>query len=100
MEEKLELPDRRKDYEEALQSFAQKSTPAERVQLAMYMSQMVKDASTAAIKWCNPEASDEEVKLLLIAHYYGQKLSDGVREHIAKRRLEALANADSTISDV
>ena len=94
MEEKLELPDRRKEYEEALLSVSRKSTPAERIQLAMYLSAMVKDASMAAIKWCNPDASDEELKLLLIAHYYGQELSDGVREYIAKRREQVAVSSE------
>ena len=50
-------------------------TPAERLQKALDQSQFVMDAARAAIRRANPEANEQELKLLCIRHFYGNDVA-------------------------
>ncbi|MDQ2905575.1 MAG: hypothetical protein M3Y81_18780 [Chloroflexota bacterium] len=66
-----------------------KATDAQRFGLVRSLSQSGIEWSRQSIREAHPEASEEEIRLLWVALYYGQELADAVRADLARRRQEA-----------
>ncbi len=62
------------------------ASAARRFALARSLSATMIELARCAIQRRFPEASDEEVNLIFVAHHYGQDLADRLRADLARRR--------------
>ena len=65
---------------------SKKATVSERVALGSHMGEIARYYSRRAIEWCNPEATREEIDVMLVAFLYGRELAEGFQTCLEKRR--------------
>jgi hypothetical protein len=65
-----------------------KASPAKIFGLVRSMSQTMMQASRENIRKLHPEASKEELTLILVELYYGKEVANLVRTQMKKRRSE------------
>jgi hypothetical protein len=65
-----------------------KASPAKLFGLVRSMSQTMMQASRENIRKLHPDASKEELTLILVELYYGKELANLVRTQIDRRRSE------------
>ena len=65
-----------------------KATPAKLFGLVRSMSQTMIEAFIRNIRKLHPDASPEEITLIFVEMYYGNKAANLVRSQIEKRRTE------------
>jgi hypothetical protein len=65
---------------------ATKASVSEKVALGSHMGEIARYYSRKAIEWCNPEATREEIDMMLVAFLYGRELAEGFQAYLEKRR--------------
>jgi hypothetical protein len=63
-----------------------KASPAKRFALMASWSQFIVEVAKQGIRRDYPEASEEEVALMLLARQHGQELADKVRAYLKLRK--------------
>jgi hypothetical protein len=61
-------------------------TIAQRFALAQALSRRTRQLAMRAIRRANPEASEEEVRLIFVEIHYGKDLADRLRAYLSARK--------------
>jgi hypothetical protein len=64
---------------------AKKAAISEKVALGSHMGELTRFYSRKAIEWCNPDATREEIDVMLVAFLYGRELAEGFQSYLQKR---------------
>lgn len=73
------------DAEKFQISLIRSASVAERLLRARSLSSTVIELSRRAISRANPELSEQELNLVLTAHYYGKELVERLREYFRRK---------------
>jgi hypothetical protein len=60
--------------------------PTRRFALARSLSQFTLELTRRSIRRRHPDASEEEIGLIVLSLYHGRELAEQVRAHLARRR--------------
>lgn len=72
-----------------LLSLSRKSTFSERFVLGCYLSDTAIDAMKSTLRWCHPEATEDEIGVLFVAMNYGEELAERMRTDLELRSVES-----------
>jgi len=81
-----QLDDTPPEEEKALVEWLRKKTPAQRLELAMSLTQANLERIREDIRLANPNAGKEELDLIFVEVNYSKELADRVRNYLARRR--------------
>ena len=81
-----QLDDNPPEEEKALVEWLRKKTPAQRLELAMSLTQANLERIREDIRLANPNAGKEELDLIFVEVNYSKELADRVRNYLARRR--------------
>lgn len=68
-----------------LLSLFRKATFSEKFTLGCYLSDTAIAAMKSTLRWCHPEATEDELGVLFVAMNYGEELAERVRTALVKR---------------
>jgi len=82
---RTQSPDTSPEMERVQIDMLRKMSIAERFAMMESWSQFIREVAKQGIQQDYPSASEEEVALMLVAHLYGQPLTERVRVELANR---------------
>ncbi|HEX8219555.1 MAG TPA: hypothetical protein VF914_10125 [Chloroflexia bacterium] len=65
---------------------SEKATVSDKLALVSHMGELTRYYSRKAIEWCNPDATKEEIDVMLVAFLYGRELAERFQAYLEKRR--------------
>ena len=83
---RTQSPDTSPEMERVQIDMLRKTSITKRFAMIEAWSQFITEAAKQGIRRDNPNASEEEVALILVARQYGQPLAERVRSELAHRR--------------
>ena len=74
------------EFERVYIDMLRKLSPSKRFAMMASWSEFIVEVAKQGIRRDHPEASEEEVALILLARQHGQPLADKVRAYLARRK--------------